>query len=40
MTDKELLIKYAEKAYRAAIEGYWKDVRDNMRKGVQLIDMS
>jgi len=39
MTDQELLIEYAEKAYRAAIEGHWTDVRKNMCKGVQLIDM-
>jgi hypothetical protein len=40
MTDKELLIKYAEKAYRAAIEEHWMDVRDNMARGIQMIDMS
>ena len=39
MTDNELLIKYAEKAYRAAIERRWMDVRNNMNKGIQLIDM-
>lgn len=39
MTDHELLIKYAEKAYRASIEMRWKDVRDNMNKSIQLIDM-
>jgi hypothetical protein len=39
MTEQELLIKYAEKAYRAAIEGKWADVRVNMSKGIQLIDI-
>jgi hypothetical protein len=39
MTDNELLIKYAEQAYRAAIEGRWIDVKDNMNKSIQLIDM-
>ena len=40
MTDKELLIKCAERAYRAAIEGKWADATVYMDKGVQLIDMS